>query len=405
LILRDRGIAALATSELISTFGTRLTVIALPWFVLVTTGSAARMAFVLAAGVLPLAAFGIPSSALVNRFGARHVLAASDFARAPLIALIPALHELHVLSFPLLLAIVFCGGLAGAPYFASKRLILPELIGADPKLVSQANSVIEGANRITGLLGPVAAGFLISEIGASSVLWLDALSFLTSFVLIFVFVRQREPVTAEVHGRGGVAAALRFLARDRLLGGMALTTVLFGSFWPVIFASLPVLAYMHHRDPKLAGYLFACWGAGSSGGSVLAFTLARRVAPLRMARGAIIGVTLPLGALAASASPWIVGTVLAITGLFIPLLNAPVFSTFALRTPAVFRAPVMTAVTTSEELAGPLVLTAAGPAIQAFGLRPTYAFVACGAAAAAVMFLFATQPPRRLVPCAVRRRG
>jgi MFS family permease len=362
------------------------------------------MGFVLAAGVLPLALFGIPSSALVNRFGARRTLIASDLARAPLIALIPALHGLGALSFPLLLAIVFAVGAAGAPYFASKRLILPELLGDDPHVVSQANSAIEGANRVTGLFGPVAAGFLIAALGASSVLWLDAASFLVSFLLLVVFVPRREPIAAEGEETRGIVAALRFLARDRLLGGMALTVVLFGMFWPVLFASLPVLAYAHHRDAKLAGYLFALWGAGTSAGSLLAFGAARRFAPLRLARCAIVGVTFPLAALALGDSPWLVGAVLALTGLFIPLLNAPVLSTFTLRTPAHLRAHVLTTVTTCEELAGPIVLTAAGPAIQAFGLRPTYGLVAAGGALAAAVFLLATAPTRGVTTSDADRR-
>ena len=394
MIFRDRGVAALAVSELVSTFGTRLTVVALPWFVLVTTGSAARMGFVLAAGVLPLALFGIPSSALVNRFGARRTLIASDLARAPLIALVPALHGVGALSFPLLLAIVFALGAAGAPYFASKRLILPELIGDDPLRVSQANSAIEGANRVTSLLGPVAAGFVIAELGASSALWLDGASFFVSYLLLVAFVPRREPIAAEAEEPRGTVAALRFLAHDRQLGGMALTVVLFGTFWPVLFASLPVLAYSHGRDAKLAGYLFALWGAGTSCGTLVAFAAAGRLPAQRMARAAIVGVTLPLAALAMTDSPWAVGTVLAVTGVFIPVLNAPVLSTFTLRTPARFRAQVMTTVTTCEELAGPVVLTAAGPAIQAFGLRPAYAFVAAGGTVAATVFLLATAPAR-----------
>jgi MFS family permease len=407
VIFRDRAVLALVVSELVSTFGTRLTVVGLPWFVLVTTGSAARMGFVLAAGVLPLALFGIPSGALVARFGARRALLVSDFVRAPLVALIPALHHVGALSFPVLLVIVFVLGAAAAPYFASKRLILPELLGEDAPLVAQANSAIEGANRVTALLGPVAAGLLIVRLGASSVLWLDGVSFFVSFLLLVVLVPQRRRVEIDREDPHGVGAALRFLVRDRLLGGMALTTVIFGMFWPVLFATLPVLAYQHH-SAKLAGYLFALWGAGTSVGSVLSYNLARRLPQLPLARAAMLGIGAPLLTLAFTVSPWAVGAVLVVSGVFIPITNAPFFSMFTLRTPAPLRAQVMTTVTTCEELAGPIVLTIAGPAIETFGLRPAYVFVAAGGAIAAATFLVATAPraparARRPVP--VPRRG
>ena len=64
----------------------------------------------------------------------------SDLARAPLIASIPLLHALGWLSFPLLLVLVALVGVFLAPYFASQRLILPELVGDDERDVAQANA-------------------------------------------------------------------------------------------------------------------------------------------------------------------------------------------------------------------------------------------------------------------------
>ena len=42
-MLRDCSLLALVSAELISRLGSQLTNLALPWFVLVTTGSATRM--------------------------------------------------------------------------------------------------------------------------------------------------------------------------------------------------------------------------------------------------------------------------------------------------------------------------------------------------------------------------
>jgi hypothetical protein len=47
-ILRNRSLAALIAAEVVSSLGSRITFLALPWFVLVTTGSAAKMGIVLA---------------------------------------------------------------------------------------------------------------------------------------------------------------------------------------------------------------------------------------------------------------------------------------------------------------------------------------------------------------------
>ena len=54
--------------------GTQMTFVALPWFVLVTTGSVTKMSFVLAAEIAPMAIFGIPSGSVIARFGARRTM-------------------------------------------------------------------------------------------------------------------------------------------------------------------------------------------------------------------------------------------------------------------------------------------------------------------------------------------
>ncbi len=57
-MLRDRSLAALLTAEIVSGLGSWMTFLALPWFVLVTTGSATRMGIVLAAELVPLPGSG-----------------------------------------------------------------------------------------------------------------------------------------------------------------------------------------------------------------------------------------------------------------------------------------------------------------------------------------------------------
>jgi hypothetical protein len=88
-LLRARGLRPLLAAELVSSLGSQMTFLALPWFVLVTTGSATRMGVVLGVELIPIGHFGIPSGAVVSRLGARRTLIVCDTARAPLMASIP----------------------------------------------------------------------------------------------------------------------------------------------------------------------------------------------------------------------------------------------------------------------------------------------------------------------------
>ena len=84
--MKSRPIAALVSAEIVSILGSRMTYLALPWFVLVTTGSAAKMTYVLAAQLAPMALLGIPSGTLVERLGARRTMLLCDATRVPLLA-------------------------------------------------------------------------------------------------------------------------------------------------------------------------------------------------------------------------------------------------------------------------------------------------------------------------------
>jgi MFS family permease len=119
-LLRDRQIRALLAAEVISTTGAQMTWVALPWFVLLTTGSATKTTFVVAAEVIGLALLGLPGGRVLGRLGARRTMLLCDGARAPLMVVIPILHWTGGLTFPILLAVAFALGSFAAPYFAAR---------------------------------------------------------------------------------------------------------------------------------------------------------------------------------------------------------------------------------------------------------------------------------------------
>ena len=215
-LLRNRSLLALLARDVVSLTGSQMTWLALPWFVLTTTGSASRMAVVLAVESASLAVFGFLGGNIVARLGPRRTMPVADAARAPLVALVPLLHALDALSFPLLLVLVAAISAFITPSFASKTSILPDLVGEDEAVLGEANALLQGANRITLILGPALAGALIAVIGATNVLLIDAVTFAAGFTLIGLFVRGGGRVEQDDESRS-LLAGLRFIARDRLL--------------------------------------------------------------------------------------------------------------------------------------------------------------------------------------------
>ena len=383
--VKKTAVSALVAAETISVLGTRMTYLALPWFVLVTTGSPGKMTLVLAAEILPMAILGVPSGALVQRLGSRTTMLVADFARAPILASIPLLHSAGVLDFGLLLGIVAALGAFAPPYFAAQRTILPELVGEDETRMSQANSSIEGGNAVAALVGPALAGVLIPFLGAPNVLYVDAATYLVAFLLVLVFVPRRQAITGAA--REGVLAGLRFLVSDRLLGPLAATVTAFGFLGAGMSAGLPFYAYDQFEGRSwVAGLFYAALGAGAVVGSVVAVFVVRKVPPLRLAAFGILAFSVPLWVMP-FLPPWpVVFVALFLATLFTPLVNGPTLGVMTSRTPPDLRPKVMTAAITANTVAAPLGFLAAGQVLERWGVVPLFTAVVLGMTWMAIVF-------------------
>jgi MFS family permease len=398
VILGNPGLRALLLAQAVSRLGSQMTFLALPWFVLATTGSAARMSVVLAVELAPVALFGIPGGSLVARLGARRTMLLGDFGRVPLMCSVPLLHSAGLLSFPLLLVLVFLVGCFLAPYMSAGTVIVPELVGDDEQTVAQANAALGGVQQATSLLGPPVAGVLIGVLGAANVLYVDAATFLFSFLVVALFVPARRPVAPSEESRG-LLAGVRFLIHDPFLRILGITALFLNAFGQMQFASLLVLADVHFGgSSRVAGAFFAAFGAGSVVGSLLAMKLVTRFDPIRLGAVALLGLTAPVALLALPLPIPAVMAVLFASSLFAPLVNSPLIAVIMTRSPEALRAKVMSAVITSALLAGPIGLLVVGPLLTGLGPRPALLLIAVGQFLATLPFAFAAF--RRSAPLA-----
>jgi predicted MFS family arabinose efflux permease len=389
-MLRNRSLAALLVAEVVSTTGSAMTFLALPWFVLVTTGSPSRMSIVLAAELVPVALFGIPSGSVVNALGARRTMLLSDLVRAPLIALVPALYWWAHLPFAGLVAIVVVSGIFIAPYMAAQRSIVPELLGTDETAVAKASGLFGGATQLCIVIGPAVGGVLIAWLGAPAVLVVDAATFLAAFTIVGLLVAAGAPVPADESSRG-ILAGVRYLARDPLLGPVTLTVIVIDLGVNAVVVAVPLLAFERFdRNAHLAGWLFAGFGAGAVAGSVVVVRLLDHVRPMRLAAGTILLLAAPVWALVADLPAWGVALAMVAIGLVVPCVNAPLMGVITARPPAALRAKVMTAVLTASALGAPLGRVAVGPLYQRSGAAGTFAATATVITVGALLFIAAT---------------
>ena len=370
-ILRHRPLRALLVAEVISTTGAQMTWLALPWFVLTTTGSPARMTLVVLAELLGLAAAGLPAGSFVQRFGARHSMLITDLVRAPLMLLVPVLHWTGHLSLGALIVLAALLGAFAAPYFTAQKVLVPELLGEDERVISQANALFQGAIRATMLLGPPTAGVLIGLIGAANVLVVDGLTYLVSFALVALFVPKSKPVPQEEEDRG-ILVGLRFLFSDPLLRIWGPLFVVGDAAWQAFFIAVPVLTIERFgADAKIAGALFAAFGAGALLGNFLSFRFfSPRVEGLRLVALSVPLQAAPLWILTLDVGAPVMFAALLASGLGNGICNPTIHSIFTLRMPIAIRAKAMAAAGMLWGIGTPLGLIFAGPVLSKFGPEP-----------------------------------
>ena len=374
-VLRNRSILGLITAELVSLTGSSMTFVALPWFVLVTTHSTARLGWVMAAELVPVALFGIPSGSVIARLGAKRAMLICDAARGPIMVVLPLLVWTGHLTFPAIIAVSFAVGCFTAPYFSSSRIVIPEVVGDDERAVAEVNAVVGGANTVTQIVGPVLAGVLIAATSPSVVLVVDAGTYAFSFLTIATFVRAGKRVAATDESKG-MLAGLRYLMHDPLLGPLLAIACALNLVIQGLIVGVNALGYFQYSSAHVLGFLFGAFGVGSLVGALLAQQLVQKVDLLKLAAVAIVAMPLPLWALAVK-MPW--EGALVVLGAFAlgaPIVNAPVLGILTTRPPEALRPKVMAAVMTVASGAGPLGFLAAGEALRFISLQTLFVVIA-----------------------------
>ncbi len=370
-------IRAIVAAEWVSSIGSSMTVLALPWFVLATTGSATKLGLVLGIGSIPFVTLPLPAGSLIARIGARRTMVIADAARLPLLAAIPALYSLDALSFPLLVGLVGLTNVCLAAHMPAQRLVLSEVVGDEESLVARVNAYLDGAQTTAPLVGPALAGVLIAALGAPNVLYVDAATFGVAAIAVALFVPRRKPMS-EAEERG-LLTGVRHILRSRLLVVLCVSMLTMEFFFTLFVTTLPVFAFSDYdQNARIAGVFYAAIGAGALLGMPVVSGVVRRFGALHVAAGALVLASIPKFLLGIPLPAAGVAAVLVLQGIFGPLTGAPIFTVITTSTPAALRSLVLPAAFGLMFLTGPFGPIAAGPLINAVGARMVFLIAATG---------------------------
>ncbi|MEV4469620.1 MFS transporter [Nonomuraea salmonea] len=283
--MRRPFITFLAANAL-SVTGNIFSILAVPWFVLETTGSAVLTGLASFATTFPIvisAAFG---GTLVDRFGYRLTSVVSDLVSGLIALAVPALFLTTGLSYPLLLLMLFLRWLVTTPGETARKAMLPDLSLAAGVRIERATAAYDGVCRGAAMVGAPLAGVLILWIGPHLLLFVDGVSFLLSALLIGAGVpRVRRNARDSAGYLGDLRAGLSFLWQDRLqLSATAMVVVVNLLDTGVTQVLLALYAREVVGDPRAFGLLTGVLGAGAVAGTIVYGAAGERL-PMRLTYG------------------------------------------------------------------------------------------------------------------------
>ncbi|MFD8693058.1 MFS transporter [Streptomyces sp. NPDC059651] len=388
-------ISVLAANS-ISTAGTSLTLIGVPWFVLETTGSAGRAGIVAFCATLPIVVSALIGGPVIDRIGRRRVAIGSDTVCGLAVAAVPLLYYADALAFWMLCALMALNGLAHTPGNTARYVLVPDLAEHAGTTLARAASLFDAVSRGARMVGAALAGVLIALVGAETVLLLDAATFLVSAALIAAGVRgvraaepvkDAAPVSLRTYRRE-LREGYAYLFGNRLLLGVVVMVLFMNGTdqgWNAVL--LPVHASAELGGARDLGLLTALFGAGGLTGALLYGAVGHRYSRRTVFAVCVVLCGAPrflVAALTGTTLPLAVTMVLSgiAGGVLNPILTTVIYGSV----PDVLRSRVSGAITAGCELAMPVGGLAAGLLVESAGA--TGALLAMGA-----VYLIATLSP------------
>ena len=384
---RRTPIVALLAADAVSNTGNTIARIAIPWLVLEVTGSPALTGLTAFFSFLPVVLSAFFGGALVDRLGFRRTSVAADVASALAVAAIPLVDAVSGIEIWQVIALVFVGALLDAPGVTAREALLPDLAELGDVRIERATGLHGAIARGSVLVGAPLGGVLVATLGSTTALWVDAVSFLVSAIVIRALVPSLRPHAhdeeAPARYLSQLAEGLRFVAGDRLLKAIVITVLITNCLdGPISTVVFPVLARESFGGPETLGLMLGTFGGAAFVGALSYGAVGHRLSRRTVFVGCFFTWSVMLLVLATLPSLPVTLAALAVGGFAAGPLNPVLGAVEYERIPARLRGRVFGAITAGAWAAIPLGTLLGGLSVEAFGVQAT--LLAIGAAYVAV---------------------
>jgi MFS family permease len=256
----SRDFRALIGGLGVSTLGTQLTAVAVPYQVYAISHSSLYVGLASLAQLFPLIFGSLLGGSLVDFLDRRKLLLIVEALGALMSAALAVNADLGSALWPLFVFPAGAAALSGMDSSARNAMV-PAMIGLP--LVPAANAMFQALFQTGSIVGPAAAGLLLAGAGVHVVYWIDVASFLVALVAVLTISPQRPSGGAARPGWRSMAEGFGFVRRSQQLQGAYLIDVnamVFGmprALFPALAATV------FGGGATTVGLLYAAPGAGA----------------------------------------------------------------------------------------------------------------------------------------------
>jgi DHA3 family tetracycline resistance protein-like MFS transporter len=279
--LRLRSFALLWSGQTISRLGDSLYRIALSWWILEKTGSAAAMGALAIFGLVPMLLFLLIGGVVVDRLPRFRIMLACDLVNTVVVGLVAVLAYTGQLQLWHVYAVSVVFGLAEAFFFPAYTASVPQVVGAEE--LPSANSLTSLSWQLSGVIGPTIGAIIVAAGGTSLAFGLDSASFLIGAACLLPLRHIRPPAVKvdPAAPRSSPLADMRDGWRIVLASPWLWVTILVYAFINVTDSgprniALPFLIHDHlGLDVQALGLVASSFSIGSVTGAILLGRLKR----------------------------------------------------------------------------------------------------------------------------------
>jgi MFS family permease len=370
--------------QVLSDTGTDVALIAYPLLILALTRSPAIAGAVGTVRLLVQLVLGLPGGALSDRLDRRQTMMVCDSARAVVLGLLCALVLLHVVTWPVVLAVAVIDGALNVLFDPSATAALPGIVANEQ--LEQAWAATEARSYAANLAGPAIGGFLFG-LGTAIPFLGDALSYLVSVATVSRIRGSFRPQPAS--GRKALwretADGIRVVWQHPLLRAVIIQAPLMNFAFTGVLYTITLALRRHGTAPGIIGLAQAGIAVGGLAGALIAPKLQGKFSLWRLAIGLTTIATVLFAVAALTIPSVLVAVPVAVTFLLAPTANAALFAAMLRVAPQDMRGRVNnTLILAATGLAAIAPLTA-GLLVENFSGRWAIAAFAAAIGAAAVM--------------------